>query len=333
MGALGLQKVIDEGNAIRPSELETYRREEDLPLAEAGERSPGKFEATFDALFWRPPAKDVDRAEIELLDGNSRPLAVTLTPQANSGDVLRKFRISGAMLRPAFARLRFADGRTSAPAIIAITEALREAVREARGRKAEAAVLQLADETEEGLWLWEVLNELETAERAQNEQGPGLNRPGTTTPGGEEAVECHGQITYEQFLAGRQLRSDIHGAERHSLAGTEFLLARNFLNRILALGNDPATAGRRRTSSLEASILEMRFRTQPPHSSKAKNSRRRPVQGTLIIRTSGIAAGPRAPGRAASRSHGQSSRSMVRSRRRRKPASSALSMSSGYVHY
>ena len=50
-------------------------------------------------------------------------------------------------------------------------EAVAKAI-EVLGKKAEAAAMALSEETEEGLWLWEVLNELEATELApQNEPG------------------------------------------------------------------------------------------------------------------------------------------------------------------
>jgi hypothetical protein len=121
-----------------------------------------------------------------------------------------------ARTRPAFARLRFDNGSISAPAIVAILDALRENVREARGRKAETAALQLSDETEEGLWLWEVLHELETAERDHQQDAPGIKRS-LKPAGGDGAEERHLKLGYEEFIAGRQLRSDHQGAARNSL--------------------------------------------------------------------------------------------------------------------
>jgi hypothetical protein len=44
-------------------------------------------------------------------------------------------------------------------------------------------------------------------------------------------------LSYDQFVAGRRLRSDSSTISRNSLAGTELSLVRGFLNRILSIGD------------------------------------------------------------------------------------------------
>ncbi len=236
LASLGLAKIIEEGAAVRPDELPAYRKEQDLPLAEAALRAPGQFECAFDTLYWRPSAVPPEQAAVELLDATENLLPIQLTPLTGSDDGRRQFRMTGVKARPAFARLRLADGTTSALAVVSVVDSLREIVRDARGRKAESAALALSEETEEGLWLWEVLNELETAELARQDE-PGAKRPRKTNDKDEGNGE-HRKLAYEAFIAGRQLRSDEHGAERNSLAGSDLSLVRNFLNRVLTIGDD-----------------------------------------------------------------------------------------------
>jgi hypothetical protein len=52
--------------------------------------------------------------------------------------------------RPAFARVRRRDGTLSAPAIVLLLDELRDAVRDARNRRIEAALEQLDSETDLG---------------------------------------------------------------------------------------------------------------------------------------------------------------------------------------
>ncbi|WP_279483990.1 hypothetical protein [Aureimonas sp. SK2] len=236
LASLGLAKIIEEGTAVRPDELPAYRREQELPLTEAALRASGQFECAFDTLYWRPPAAAPGQATIELLDAAENLLPIQLMPLTGSNSGHRQFRMSGAKARPAFGRLRLADGTTSALAVVSLVDSLREIIRDARGKKAESAAMALSEETEEGLWLWEVLNELEAAELAQQEE-PGAKRPRKSNDKVEEAEE-HRKLGYEAFTAGRQLRSDEQGAERNSLAGSDLSLVRNFLNRVLAFGDD-----------------------------------------------------------------------------------------------
>lgn len=238
LAALGLDRIINESVAIDPDDLPAYRAEELLPLAETALRSPGQFECAYDTLFWRPAMRNTVQASVELLDAAGRLLPIQLAPVSGDGENRRSFQMSGAKARPAFARLRFPGGDLSAPAIVMIVDVLRETVREARGKRGESAVLQLSDETEEGLWLWEVLNELETVEHAQQQEASAAVKRQRQTTGGDEAQVHHYTLTYDHFIAGRRLRSDHQVAARNSLAGSELSLVRNFLNRVLTIGDE-----------------------------------------------------------------------------------------------
>jgi hypothetical protein len=240
LAALGLDKVIDEGIAVRPDELPAYRKEEPLPLAEAAQRSPGRFECAFDTLFWHPPRAGDIPASIELLNSAGDRLPIKLTPLNGDGEKPRRFQMSSAKVRPAFARLRFIDEQLSAPAIVALVDALRETIREARGKKAEAAAFLLSDETEEGLWLWEVLNDLEVAELAQREQSPAAQRRRASSCA-DEIEEQHQTFEYEEFIKGRRPKTEGPSFARNSLAGSELSLVRDFLNRVLMMGDDLST--------------------------------------------------------------------------------------------
>lgn len=50
-------------------------------------------------------------------------------PLSGSNNGRRQFRMTGAKARPAFARLRLADGTTSALAVVSVVGSLREIVR------------------------------------------------------------------------------------------------------------------------------------------------------------------------------------------------------------
>jgi hypothetical protein len=223
---------------VTAADLPAFAGEEAPPLDEAGARFPGRFEGLYDTLFWRPPASlpgDFDR--IELLGMNGEALPSTLSPLAGGLGTSRRYQMGGLQERPCFARLRFADGGASALAVVGLIDALRDIIRETRGKRAESAALQLADETEEGLWLLEIIDSLEAAETAQNEaDNPGVRR---TRPKAEDTETDTGYrtLSYDQFIAGRRLRSDPSAISRNSLAGSELSLVRGFLNRILSIGD------------------------------------------------------------------------------------------------
>jgi len=241
---LGLMKLLNEAAPLQSSDLPDYRKDESLPLDQAGLRSPGRFECLFDTLAWQPPASMAEEpAKIELLDLASHALPATLSRLPDSPGNVRRYQITGLVDRPCFARLLFVDGSSSAPAVIMLVDTVRETVREARGKRAENAAAQLAEETEEGLWLLEVLNDLESAEAVQREEGdPGRSR--TTAQGdGDKQEPEYKKLDYDQFIAGRRIRSEDHAVSRNSLAGTELSLVRNFLNQILSIGEISSEEG------------------------------------------------------------------------------------------
>jgi hypothetical protein len=235
--ALHVANVIATTNRLLPTALPAYLMDEDLPLSDAAKRSPGRFECMFDTLAWWPPASAArpDDIRIELLGADRGLLRTQLTPMPTDAENRRRFQVTGTADRPAFARLGFADGSTSAPAVVMVVDTLRETIREPRSRRAESVALRLSEETQEGLWLWEALNDLEMAQAKQNDEGdPGSHR--TRQSGNDiESDEEFRILNYERFIAGRRIRSDITSATRDSLAGSELSLVRNFLNRILSI--------------------------------------------------------------------------------------------------
>jgi hypothetical protein len=101
----------------------------------------------------------------------------------------------------------------SARAIVTLVDALKESAREPRSRKVEIAVSQLDGETEEGLWLMEVLDDLEAAEAKQAGDDPiheavGANRrrrgSACLEDASEHAFDLGDEVTDgEQTLAAR----------------------------------------------------------------------------------------------------------------------------------
>jgi hypothetical protein len=288
--SLKLDKILAEAPALSATALPAQDPGRELPLEEMTRRFPGRFECLFDTLFWWPPAGATDEhTAITLFDTDGQKLACTLTPLPGGSDDKRRFRIAGTAARPAFARLRFEDGTSSARAIVALIDELKNIAREPRSRKVGLAITQLDDETEEGLWLLEVLDQLEAAEAAQAGDDP-IRRERARkadTPESEGAAET---LPYEQFIAGRRLRSDERALDRSSLAGSEMSMVRAFLNRILAVGSGSSEAAEEDGEDAVARALGLgdeiadaaqaiesgeEFSTEPKHGNESEEERAR----------------------------------------------------------
>jgi hypothetical protein len=235
LAQLKVTAMLAENASVAFTELPEWKIEYDLPLADAVRRSPGRFECRFDTLSWRRPAFVPDGSAIELLGSARETLSLQPEPLDASAGGVRQFRMEGLVEPPVYGRLRYPDGNESGFAVVMRLDVLRETVREARNRSAEAAAVQLASEDAEAeLWLLEALNELEAAEIAE----PGADEPGTRrgrrAPTEAAAEPEYRTLSYEEFIRGRRLRSDSGGIERNSLSGSEMSLVRNFLNRIVS---------------------------------------------------------------------------------------------------
>jgi hypothetical protein len=145
LAQLGLSEFIAETTPMNLAHVPAWAAEDEVPLAEALHRSPGRFEALFDNLSWNPPSLDVEDASIELLDRDTKLLSLRLERLSGGGpSPLRRYRMSGMASYPSFARLRFPGGFESSIAIVTAVGALREEVREARSTRAEAAATRLS---------------------------------------------------------------------------------------------------------------------------------------------------------------------------------------------
>jgi hypothetical protein len=232
---LELSDVL-KSKPIRLEDFETAEPPEDIPLDEVVGRSPGHFACMFETFIWSPPAAaDIAKDRIELLNRDCSPLSTGLRRLPLSGDGSVRFNLLGKE-RPAFARIKRGDGTLSAPAIVVLLDELRDAVRDARNRPIDDALGQLDRETDLGLWLLETLNDLETAEAALAGGEAAPSRRAASKRKRDEDQPPERKLTYEQFMAGRRLRSESEGLSRNSLAGSHVSHIRGFLNRLLGVG-------------------------------------------------------------------------------------------------
>lgn len=238
LGALQLDAMILTASPISASDLPTFHQDNSIPIEEAVKRFPGRFESHSGRLFWWPPkSTSIEETHLELLGLTGKVLSLKLSPLTAMVDGPLRFIISEAEESPSFARLRFKDGVTSAPAVITQVDEIQDFVREIRGKKAEQAAVRLEMETEEGTWLLEVLDNFEAAEiEMQNQTNlPISHQKNITNPLEQETV--YKKLAYESFIAGRKSSLHQNAISRLSTIGSEQSLVRAFLNRILAIAD------------------------------------------------------------------------------------------------
>lgn len=232
--ALDLADVLNEEQIIQSGELNEPELDDDLPLEELAEKTPGQFEVRVDVLVWRPaPAINPASCTIELLDQNGSQIPCTLSPLHS--DRSPRFQISGTDIRPSFARLIFTDGHQSAPAIVTLIDRLSSAVRETRSRKMENALRALDSQDDADLMLMEVLDVIERLEPDTEKDKAPISIPKPGRGHSDESETQYEVLNYEKFVAGRRPRASQSSLTHNSLTGSEVTLVRGFLNRILGM--------------------------------------------------------------------------------------------------
>lgn len=231
---LGISEILMK-KPVPLREFVSAERPEEIPIDDVASRAPGHFVCNLDRLTWYPPpGADIENDRVELLDRIGEPLSIVVRREPDVHNGCMRLRMLGKD-RPAFARVRRPDGTVSAPAIVARIDELREEIRDARTRRIDAALAEIDGETDLGLWLLETLNELEAAEAALvDNEAPPARRNATRRVGSAQAA-VERKLTYEQFMAGRRLRSEIDAPAHNSLAGSYATHIRSFLNRLLGI--------------------------------------------------------------------------------------------------
>jgi hypothetical protein len=248
---LGLGLIADGENTVDPAEVPAFDPGETLPLDDARASDPGTFEAVFDRLRWWPSSPKLGddvahgSARIELVGDDGAAFDVPYETAAGADTAPLAFSIPIGVARPRVARIRFQDGRRSGAAVVSCVGELRSETREPMGSRGERAAAALDDAQEEGLWLLEILDDLDAADRGA--QSP----PDSMAPRRLRVLDQGtGQaqmLDYAAFLAGRRRRVEPGERERNSLAGSSSSLVRAFLNRALGV----ALAGAEAESALD----------------------------------------------------------------------------------
>ncbi|MDA8965431.1 hypothetical protein N9F33_01585 [Pseudomonadales bacterium] len=237
---LELSDQIETGASLSLQDLPEYKPTNEAASEQTGLTFPGTFECLFDDLIWRKPdLGDLQLISIALYDEHDAELDFDYVITLDKADRDYRIPLKALVKRPALARLRFDDGTLSAPAVVNLVDALRSECRERLSKSSERTMAQLADETEEGLWLLEILDQLESVEQGDKAATTGLRRGGNDT-GKSDPQKT---LSYEAFVAGARLREQGSGIGRNSLSGSELSIVRSFLNRLLNMEERQDQAG------------------------------------------------------------------------------------------
>jgi hypothetical protein len=106
------------------------------------------------------------------------------------------------------------------------------------GPRGERAAAALDDAQEEGLWLLEVLDDFDVADR--DAQPPPDSTAQRRLRSIDQGTDQARMLDYAAFLAGRRRRVEPGEQERNSLAGSASSLVRAFLNRTLGIATASA---------------------------------------------------------------------------------------------
>ncbi len=164
-------------------------------------------------------------------------VTTALTPDVAqaSGRLPLRFLLAGKLGCPRLARVRYLNGDLSGFAVVACVSHLRSETREPMSSRGEKASQALEDANEEGLWLLEILDDLEAGDSAA---APNTPPDSLLLHARQEKAVVQPSVQtldYATFLAGRRRRADVVESERNSLAGSTSSLVRRFLNRVAGI--------------------------------------------------------------------------------------------------
>lgn len=225
---LGMEAALSDANAIDASSLPAFKPGEDIPLSDLASHLPGRFELAGTILRWWPQqGVDYTEAQVQLYDQVGSPLSVHLRRVGiDSGPVTFDCLVQEP---PHFAQVRASDFESSF-AIILVEQALQEAQRRSKSKSVENALALLDDdEAFEGLWLLQVIQKLDDAER-KADSPPEAKRIRSVK--GVGASDASRKLSYEEFIACRKPVAGIGPMGSH-LASSHQESVRGFLNALI----------------------------------------------------------------------------------------------------
>lgn len=220
---------------LKPEAVPPFEPAEPIPLEASRARSPGAFELQGKDMMvwkWSSPSKPQHSA-IELFDEDDvRIASVTLKTLAEDTQAIH-FRISGLSTTPVIARLRYPDGSMSAPGVVTSLSAIVDAVRDQRSVGARDVEAQLEQETEEGLWLLDLIDSLEARDPSVSMTPVRSGSKGGRR--GDTKEVAYATLPYSTFVKGRPIARRHGSPSSGGLVESEASLIRRHLNRLLGL--------------------------------------------------------------------------------------------------
>jgi len=233
---LGLLDAFAPERIVDPARVQSQPQDE-IPLDTLGAQHPGQFEVIADILSWQPsPAFSGVSARIELLTPAGDVIACDMKELVERSGK-RRFQMEGAALRPSFARVML-DMSTSAPAVIAMVDDLRAAMRESRGRRVDQGLQDLDGDTEASLHWLEMMD---TLERIEGEEAGKENAATSLVKKRRDEEEAKGDfklLTYAEFMQSRRPRIEAHASGHSTLAGSDVSALRSVLNRLVGFSGE-----------------------------------------------------------------------------------------------
>lgn len=236
--ALRLSDVLTDNQVVAPDELDNAEYEDEIPLNELDQKSHGTFEGRGDSLTWHTKSiQNADSCTITFLDRLGNPVQGELTPFIDPAKNKRRFLIQDIETPPVFARVTFANGKTSCPAIINWIDKLKFEMRERQSNRIQKLLYELEEDTEASLLLLEIMNEFEANELSQSTPKAPISIPRAGQDSDDAEDSNHRVLSYEEFIKGRRPRTTAQDHSYYSLGGSDVSIIPGVLNRIIGLGD------------------------------------------------------------------------------------------------
>lgn len=260
---LGLENALAKDKLLK--KLPEWQVQPEVPLDAAIGKFPGRFEVRGGYLLWWPSAAySHPSASIELVGHDGALLPVELLHIDTRAEGFRRFVMSNTEVAPSFARVRIGDA-VSVSTVVMLADVLRNEIREGRTRQLEEVADRLNSKERLGLWIMDFIDLIAQAEAVESEGGvPEAKRASGGNSGKKPpAPVVPRTLSYEEFVAGRRLRSERNAITRHEFAGSDLHLVRSYLNRLIGHGSIVLNGKESEDDASIRAALELRDEIDP----------------------------------------------------------------------
>jgi hypothetical protein len=238
MESLRLSTFINPKNKVSIESLPDYLKSESIPLKDLHASNPGRFFCDFTQFRWRPSNQcEPDGAIIQLFDQQRAKLSGELFPIEGSHGTDVLFDLRGFSDRPFFAAVTFPNGTTSPLSIVDLLDSFRNEATEAKSKEIDRLNSKLVQGNFEGLWILEVLEDLEKIEQSQSPDSLIAKAKRSKREIENADDKLHSKLGYDDFVRGRRARDVQDNISRNSLAGTQVSAVRECINRFLRISD------------------------------------------------------------------------------------------------